>query len=261
MKPYVILLAAALAGQSAHAQGPLSEDILIYRFSRTRNWQQHEAAQNRNGVLRGRNLLTGIAKDDAYWIFDRENNKITELRYYKTFVDGVPQKLYEVNEGTFSKLEENPIAYDDDASGDSDQLMDIMFLPTTKANVLMQTCRDSFVYFDPISSSNYRSGHVWDLTGPTRIMPGLGAVASSLTGFYQASLNNKSVNSNNEMLSFTSRVDAGPQSATYESRLTTRARTVDVNGNTMNTMENAIEIVSQLLESLGYDYFDFYFEL
>jgi hypothetical protein len=37
-------------------------------------------------------------------------------------------------------------------------------------------------------------------------------------------------------------------------RLTTRARTVSVNSQTVNSMQNGIETVIEVVEKLGYDY-------
>jgi hypothetical protein len=262
MKHLTILLVAGLLGQVASAQSP--EDIIIYRFSRTRSWQQHEASPDRNGVLKGRNLLVGTAKDSCYWIFDRGNNKVTEVCYFTRSVDGVLQKLYEVREGSFALLETDPTDYSDDASGDGDQIMDMMFLPTTKVGVKMQTCRDSdelndssfydpeWEPGDPYRTWNY--GYVWDLTGPTKILTGLGEVASLLSGFYQGNERDHTESSAGTLISFLSRVDVGPQSASLDMRLTTRARTVSVNSQTVNSMQNGIETVIEVVEKLGYDY-------
>jgi len=239
MKHLAPLIAAALIGQAAYAQSP--EDVIIYKFSRTSSWQEHAAGPDRNGLVKGRNLLVGTTRVSEYWIFDRGNNKIARVDFYTLAYDGAKEKLYEVWDGDFALLGTAPEAYVDD------KIMDIMFLPTARAGVKMQSCRDSFVTPDD------SFGYVWDLTGTTKVLTGLNDVASNLSGFYQSSYRSK-VGTNDALTSFLSRVHVGPQSATFDSRLTARARTVSVNGRTANTMQNGIETVIEVLEKLGYDY-------
>jgi len=239
MKHLVPLIAAALIGQAAYAQSP--EDVLIYKFSRTTSWQEHAAGPDRNGVVKGRNLLVGTNKVSEYWIFGRDNNTIARVEFYTLAYNGATEKLYDVFDGDFALLGTDSEAYVDD------KVMDIMFLPTARAGVKMQTCRDSFA----LEEDSF--GYVWDLTGTTKVLPGLNDVAPLLSGFYQSSSRSKD-GSNDALVSFLSRVDVGPQSATFDARLTTRARTVSVNGRTANTLENGIETVIEVLEKLGYDY-------
>lgn len=138
------LIAVGLVALSVPAEAQNPADILVYKFARSRAWQQYEAAPDSNGIYRGRNVLAGVSADNSFWVIDRANRKIAEIRYYVQYVDDVKQKLYNIYEYTFTDLGLVPAAYSTNASGNDDQFMDVMTVPTPVAVVKNQSFRNSW---------------------------------------------------------------------------------------------------------------------
>jgi hypothetical protein len=243
-----LLLFFTAVALNASAANP--EDVLVYRFARSISWLQHEASPDYAGTYKGRAVVAGSVKENAYWIIDRGNNLLTEMKFYKTTTDGGTAKIYEVTSWSIAPLDLDPAGYSSDASGNTDQFMDTMVLPTASA-VDIETWRDAYS-FPKLSDS----GYVWDLIGKTTVITGLSKVTPSLTGLYKSTL--LSLTQDNSGLTFfRSRADAGTQSATLDTKLTGTVRNTPFTpAQTKNTVANAIATVAALLEKLGYDFFD-----
>lgn len=252
------LIALGLLALSTPAEAQNPEDILVYKFARSRAWQQYEAAPDSAGNYKGRNVLAGVSADNSFWVIDRGNQKIAEIRYYVRYVDDVKQKLYDIYEYSFTDLGIDPAAYSDDASGNDDQFMDVMTVPTPVALVKNQSFRNSWTEDDGTADEQWSEGEVWDLVGktaPVALVKGgvpLPNVARLLTGLYQGIEKYEGLTYD----WYFNRNDAGAQSALLDVVLTQRARTVSVNNQTPNTMLNGVAAAVALVELLGYDYED-----
>ncbi|MBL9151479.1 MAG: hypothetical protein JNK37_03300 [Verrucomicrobiales bacterium] len=259
MKKYhAWLTTLALLALSVPAEAQNPEDILVYKFARSRVWQQYQAVPDATGNYRGRNVLAGVSADNSFWVIDRANQKIAEIRYYVQYVDDVKQKLYDTYEYTFTDLGIDPAAYSDNASGNDDQFMDVMTVPTPVAVVKNLSFRNSWTDDDSTPDERWEFGEVWDLVGKTAPVPlvkggvPLPNVARLLTGFFQGIEKYEGTTYDY----YRNRNDAGAQSALLDVVLTLRARTVSVNNQTPNTMLNGVAAAVALVEALGYDYED-----
>lgn len=259
MKKYQAwLIAVGLVALSVPAEAQNPEDILVYKFARSRAWQQYQAVPDANGNYKGRNVLAGVSADNSFWVIDRANQKIAEIRYYVQYVDDVKQKLYDIYEYSFTDLGIDPAAYSSDASGNDDQFMDVMTVPTPVAVVKNQSFRNSWTDSDSTPDEKWEFGEVWDLFGKAAPVPlvkngvPLPNVARLLTGFFQGLEKYEGITYDY----YRNRNDMGAQSALLDVVLTLRARTVSVNNQTPNTMLNGVAAAVALVEALGYDYED-----
>ncbi len=250
----IITIALAMLSTSV-----LAQDLLIYKFARTRTWKQWEAQAGglpANTGLKGRNILSGISKDNSYWIIDQATNEMTEIRYYTAYVDDVKQKLYDISPGTYTELGLDASAYSLDRSGNFDQFMELMTVPTSKAGVNNQSMRSGV---DGFAAEGW--SFVWDLLGPTTATIPLSRTVSisnkakKLSGLFRSYSGEQLFDGSGENLTFfRTRVDAGPQSATLDTALTLKVRTLAAQPSlTPNTMDNGIQCVADTLERLGYD--------
>jgi hypothetical protein len=265
MKTLLSTLAFCLLASNLAAQ----TDLLIYKFARTRVWQEYESHRDpATNQMKGRNILTGTSKDAMYWVIDRAASQMAEIRYYTVYVDGVKKKLYDISPWSISKLETDLSAYSQDANGLGDQFMEMMILPSARIGTNCVSLRASAPsnFYDPSLDSYFsQPGFVWDLIGKSTALKlsatlTLPDVAKSLAGEYQGADTEEFDNFYNpdtdsyELSYLRARADKGSQSATLDTALTLRSRTTSAGaGLTAGGLNNGIQTVVNALEALGYD--------
>ncbi len=258
MKSVVRLLPALVF--AAFVPAASAADLLIYKVSLTRNWQQFAAARealptSSPTAMRGKNPVGGVTVDKSYWILDRDAEKLIEIEYYTLVVDGQKQKLYDITYWTYQNLGVTPEDYTTDASGDDDQFMEVSSIATSRAGVntlfFRSAVEDSTTPGESFAMS-------WHLRGKSSPVLGLSPtvsptnVAATLTGDF-LSLETRNADDANGPIYFVTTHTSGKHTATLDRALTLKARTVALPSLTADTLDNAIQHVAEVLEKSGHD--------
>lgn len=246
------------------AFGAAFPDILIYKGTTTYNWKQYEAQRDNlpasTSDLRGRNMLSGVMNWKFYWIIDRANQRVTEVSYYTDYENDVKKKLYEISTFSFTDLKLDPAAYSDDASGNDDQIFEMMTMPSTKAGVNKQSLRSSWDSWWGDANSDEYDTVVWDKIGSTAAVVPLSMTvsvsnaATSLAGQNRYSYVYRRKDNLGALTYIFVETAYGTGSMTLDKPLTLKARNTVVQAPLMaGTMDNAVQAVANALYALGYD--------
>lgn len=257
-----LLLSTVFLG-IASAYGAAPPDILIYKGTTTYNWKQYEAQRDNLPAsttnLRGRNVLSGVMNWKFYWIIDRGNQVVTEVRYYTAYENDVKKKLYEVLTYTFTDLKLDPDAYTDDRSGNDDQLFELMTMPSSKVGVNKQSLRSSWDYWWGDANEDEYDTVVWDKIGSTAALVKLSATASvsdaasTLAGQNRYSYVYR-LKDGGALTYIFVETAYGTGTLTLDKPLTLKARNTVVQPPLVaGTMNNAVQAVANALHALGYD--------
>lgn len=90
------LASLALVGMLALSSSVFAEEVLIYKVSASRKWQQDTALNPGKGTETGRRQLAGVARDTSYLILNRTTKEVVLVDYYTRIADGAKIKEYAV---------------------------------------------------------------------------------------------------------------------------------------------------------------------
>jgi hypothetical protein len=92
----------ALTGLLAFNTASLADDVLIYKVSASRKWQQNTAMNPGQPNELGRRQTAGVAKDTSYLILNQTTKEVVRIEYYTRISDGGRLKEFAVFEETFA---------------------------------------------------------------------------------------------------------------------------------------------------------------
>ncbi len=244
-----IILPILAASAALWATGVQANEILVYKFTRGRTWTQYQTSTSSStstSTLKGRAVLSGVTTERSYWIIDRTDMTVTEIRYGNMYVGAEKAKVYHVYPP--EPYKELGLEAADYTVGN--EFMDTMLMATNKAGQKRLTMRQST-----------NAASVWDLVGTTsylKLSPIIifEDVASSLNGLYQGteSLSEWSDESpTSHLISYFFNVATAKQTAVLDRKLTIQTNIMKRGALAAGTVNNATARVAALLEAIGYD--------
>lgn len=88
------LLACTLAVAAGGLFDAAADDILVYRVSASRRFQQNEAFFPGQASQQLRNNVVGTFRDSMYIVFNRDTNEWVEVNFFRSVVDGARLSQY-----------------------------------------------------------------------------------------------------------------------------------------------------------------------
>lgn len=92
----------ALTGLLAVSSVATADDVLVYKVSAGRKWQQNTAMNPGQPTETGRRQTAGVAKDTSYLILNLTNKEIVRVEYYTRISDGARLKEFAVIRENFA---------------------------------------------------------------------------------------------------------------------------------------------------------------
>lgn len=92
----------ALTGLLAVSSVATADDVLVYKASASRKWQQNTAMNPGQATETGRRQIAGVAKDTSYLILNRTTKEVIRIEYYTRISDGAKLKEFAVNTELFA---------------------------------------------------------------------------------------------------------------------------------------------------------------
>jgi hypothetical protein len=97
-KPRLSLTLWAVTGLLAISPLAKAEEVLVYKVSSSRNWQQNTEVNPGQATASGRRQVAGVARDTSYLILNRTTNEVVRIDYYTRTSDGARLKEFAVFE-------------------------------------------------------------------------------------------------------------------------------------------------------------------
>lgn len=245
------------------------DEILVYKVTNARNWQQDEVYNPGTDKAQPRNTRAGVVKDASYLILNRSTRQIKSIRYFTRVEDGATLKEYTVEDGNFKPWDGvlapiNDLEYLETVAQGVDQ-----FTVSLKGGEALEIDHDADLDNDGINETG-RTGSVSFLIGagkPTKFGTGITAitlprVATTLAGnvhqVMDADFGDSDGPDFNDFLPVrqTYYRGSGAQTGTLDTLTTGKVLTVDPaigSGLVRGTMEYAVSLVTAELEKLGYE--------
>lgn len=92
----------ALTGLLAVSSVATADDVLVYKVSASRKWQQNTAMNPGQATETGRRQTAGVARDTSYLILNLTNKDVVRVDYYTRISDGARLKEFAVSRESYA---------------------------------------------------------------------------------------------------------------------------------------------------------------
>lgn len=92
----------AMAGVIALTGSVIADEVLVYKVSASRKWQQDTALNPGQATESGRRQIAGVVKDTSYLILNRTTKEVVVVDYYTRVADGAKIKEYAVENQNYA---------------------------------------------------------------------------------------------------------------------------------------------------------------
>jgi len=92
----------ALTGLLAVSSVATADEVLVYKVSASRKWQQNTAMNPGQSTETGRRQIAGVARDTSYLILNRTSKEVVRIEYYTRISDGARLREFAVHQETYA---------------------------------------------------------------------------------------------------------------------------------------------------------------